>query len=62
MDIIYQTVQLNLSEFKVLKIKPMHVGKYDKMDPRTRKKLVEFYKPFNRDLEKLLNRDFGWDK
>jgi len=31
------------------------------MNDETRKKLVEFFKPYNDELYRLLNRDFGWD-
>lgn len=34
--------------------------KYEPMAPATREKLVAFYAPYNRKLNELLGRDFGW--
>ena len=31
------------------------------MNPDTRKKLIEFYKPHNKKLESFLNMKFDWD-
>lgn len=33
-----------------------------KMDAALRKRLIEFYEPYNARLYALLGRDFGWDK
>lgn len=35
---------------------------YAPMDPEMRKKLVDFFRPYNQELTELLNRDFAWDK
>ncbi len=35
---------------------------YAKMDPATRQRLVEYFKPHNARLYEFLGRDFGWDK
>ncbi len=35
---------------------------YDKMNPVTRQRLVEYFKPHNARLYEFLGRDFGWDK
>ncbi len=35
---------------------------YTKMDPATKQRLVEYFKPSNARLYELLGRDFGWDK
>jgi hypothetical protein len=41
--------------------KKSHVGGYkDQMDPMVRKKLTDYYAPFNRDLEKLTKTEFHW--
>ena len=37
-------------------------GKYSKMNPETRKNLVEFFKPHNERLYKLLGTNFHWDE
>jgi hypothetical protein len=34
---------------------------YDAMQPDTRARLVDYYRPYNRQLYDLLGRDFGWD-
>jgi hypothetical protein len=36
--------------------------KYPKLNDITRKKLIEFYKPHNERLNKLLQRNFQWDR
>jgi len=36
--------------------------KYPKLNDITRKKLIEFYKPHNERLNKLLQRNFEWDR
>ncbi len=35
---------------------------YNKMNPVTRQRLVEYFKPHNARLYEFLGRDFGWDK
>jgi len=35
---------------------------YQKMNPDTRKKLVDYFKPLNQRLYKLLEMEFDWDK
>jgi hypothetical protein len=35
---------------------------YSPMNSATREKLVEFFRPYNQQLEELLDRDFHWDK
>lgn len=35
---------------------------YEKMKPDSRAQLVEYFKPFNRDLAQLLDTTFDWDK
>ena len=37
-------------------------GTYEQMDPSTRKKLVEYFRPFNQQLYDLLGMKFDWDK
>ena len=37
-------------------------GNYSEMNPDTRKKLVEFFKPHNERLYKLLGTNFHWDE
>ncbi len=39
-----------------------NVGKYSQMNSETREKLIEYYKPYNLELEKFLDMKFDWDK
>lgn len=58
---IFNFLQLpEFPEFKIEKDQYYNVGKYDKMNSATREKLVEYFKPHNENLYKLLNRDFDW--
>jgi hypothetical protein len=36
-------------------------GSYQPMNPETRKKLVDFYKPYNKELYDFLGVDYQWD-
>ena len=42
--------------------KTFNDGKYAKMAPETRARLVEYFKPYNARLYEYLGRDFGWDR
>jgi len=53
---------LDLPEFIPNFEKKFKMRKYPKMKPETREKLVEFFKPHNERLYKLLGTDFGWDR
>ena len=35
--------------------------KYDPINPKTRKLLIEFFKPHNERLFKLIGKKFEWD-
>jgi hypothetical protein len=37
-------------------------GSYEQMTPATRKKLVEYFRPYNQQLYDLLGMKFDWDK
>jgi len=52
---------LNLPSFDLPEYKKIHSRKYEKMKPETRQKLIEYFHPYNKELYKLLDRDFGWD-
>ena len=39
-----------------------NVGSYEEMEESTRKLLVEYFKPHNEKLYKLLQRSFDWDR
>jgi len=53
---------LNLPEFEIPNIEKVNVSKYPKMNPETRKILIDFFKPYNEQLYKFLNRKFDWNK
>ena len=54
---------LGLPPFKVENSKDRNVGNYkEKMNEDTRKFLIEYFKPHNERLSKLLQRRFDWDK
>lgn len=37
-------------------------GNYCPMEPEIRQKLIDFFKPFNEELYKIINQRFDWDK
>lgn len=54
---------LNLPQFNLEKFKKTRIGKYTQpIDPKTRKELVEYFKPINKKLYDLINENFGWDE
>ena len=54
---------LEVSPFKVENLTDRNVGNYKgKMNEDTRKFLIEYFRPHNKRLSKLLQCDFGWDK
>ena len=52
---------LNLSVMNNINFEEKNIGRYPPMNSDTRTKLVECYRPYNKKLEKLLNRKFDWD-
>ena len=53
---------LGVSPFQVKNLKDLNVGNYKEMNEDTRKFLVEYFKPHNEKLFKLLQRSFDWNK
>jgi hypothetical protein len=53
---------LGLPEYEIKNTDKVNVAKYEKMKLETREKLVEFFRPYNKKLFGLLNRQFDWDK
>ena len=47
---------------KKIEFKKYNVGKYDKINEKTRSELTKFFEPHNKELYKLLNHDFGWNQ
>jgi hypothetical protein len=41
--------------------KAFNEARYSPMNPATRERLVEYFKPYNERLYEFLGRDFGWD-
>lgn len=52
---------LELPPYEDLKIEH-EPSNYPPINPETRKRLVEFFRPYNQQLRKLLGRDFDWDR
>jgi len=58
-----QTIKfLGLSEWKLSNYEKFQKSKPMEMDPNTRKKLIDYCKPFNEELYSLIGRRFDWDK
>ena len=53
---------LNIEDHVIENLSQISVRKYPTMNETTRKKLIDFYKPHNDRLNKLLKRDFNWNK
>ena len=52
---------LGIPDFNQETFSVFRKGNYSKMNPETRKKLVEFFKPHNERLYKLLGTNFHWE-
>jgi len=52
---------LNVSNYDIANTSQVNVGKYPPINKITRKKLIEFFKPHNQRLNKLLDTEFDWD-
>ena len=53
---------LDVPPFQVENLKNLNVGNYKTMNKDTRKFLIEYFKPHNEKLSKLLQHNFDWDK
>lgn len=55
---------LELPNYHSIDFKVINKGKgeYPSMNPTTRKKLLDYYKPYNTELFEFLGRRFNWDK
>ncbi len=53
---------LELTPFKLQKYEKIQKRQYDKMNPDTRQKLIEYFLPHNKNLYDYLEMDFDWDK
>ena len=52
---------LEISEIDFKNYEVFRAAKYSEMNPSTRKKLSEFFKPYNEKLYKLIDQNFHWD-
>ncbi|MGY5148951.1 MAG: sulfotransferase family protein [Candidatus Nitrosopumilus sp. bin_68KS] len=53
---------LNLPKYEIPNIEKTNVSKKLKMDPKTRKSLIDFYQSHNAKLYEFLNQKFDWDE
>jgi hypothetical protein len=53
---------LGLSDIKINDTSQKNKREYSPMKEKTRNLLIEFYKPHNQELYRLVNRKFDWDK
>ena len=53
---------LDVEDHPIENLSHISARKYPKLNDITRKKLIEFYKPHNERLNKLLQRNFEWDR
>ena len=51
---------LNLPDYNIKDFSRKNIGSYEKIDPEERKELRDYYKPYNEQLEKLLDIKFNW--
>lgn len=51
---------LELPAHRIQDVSAKNTRKYEPMAAETRQKLAAFYAPYNRKLNELLGRDFGW--
>jgi len=54
-------VYLDLPKHDLLEYKKLRERKYVKMNPDTRKKLSEYFKPYNERLYSLIGKNFNWE-
>lgn len=52
---------LHIPQFEIKNVEKKHVRKYEPMKTKTRDLLIDFFKPYNTNLEKLLNIKFDWN-
>jgi len=55
-------VSLDQNNEKIENLAHISARKYPKMNEVTRKRLIDFYKPYNKKLNELLQTNFDWDK
>lgn len=61
-QVLHETLAfLGLRPWSPRGFRPHHLSSYPRLDPATRRRLVDHFAPHNRRLYDLLGRDFGWD-
>lgn len=53
---------LDLPNFTIQDTDKKNVREYDKMEPRIRNLLIDYYRPYNKKLEEFLEMRLNWDK
>ena len=53
---------LNLSKFELNSFKAYRMTKHSSICSETRKKLTDYFSPYNKQLYELLDRNFGWEE
>ena len=52
---------LGIPEYTIKNQQKQKVAKYEEMDVETRKKLLDFYKPYNEDFFQIIQQRFNWE-
>lgn len=53
---------LGLPQVRLYESPQMNKGSYSPMNPATRQRLIDYFRPHNQRLYEMVGRDFGWDK
>ena len=64
-DIVYSHILkfLGLEQYEHKRYLKYNVGKkYNEMKITTRKKLVKFFEPYNKELHSFIGNNFNWDR
>lgn len=61
-QVLEQTLAyLGLRPWTLASFRAYHLSEYDEIAPATRKRLTEYFAPYNQQLYAFLGRDFGWE-
>ena len=52
---------LEIPEYTIKNPQKQKSAKYEKMDEKTRKRLLDYYQPFNEKFFKIINQRFNWE-
>ena len=53
---------LNISQFEIKNTEKMEKGKYTPMESETRSLLLDYFRSYNNELFKLIDKKFDWEK